>query len=305
VPVVADVEEAGWLNGRADGPIDAATVAQLDLARALPLRASSLPHWARYRGRSWLESGHRLVVRAWRPDPAGEGRLQFANLHARNVSKTCAPDDKAAWPTLGPGSAMGVVFSNSVDARAGGLELVDIVEGVPDFLRFAIERSALPAGSRPAVIGVVAGSATAELAAWVPQGSTVALRLHADKAGDSYAERLIELLKPYGHKLMQQRRVNATASRSSVVATALGVAVTPAPTTDELIRRAIDALEQHEGEGAQLALQWIQCRRLFADRGGVPRSVSARKDALVGALIESERAGFEATLAELGGDHDG
>jgi len=63
---------------------------------------------------------------------------------------------------------------------------VIIAEGEPDFLTWAVSSS--DANDRPpAVLGVVAGAWSADIAARIPDGSRVVIRTHRDAAGDAYA----------------------------------------------------------------------------------------------------------------------
>jgi hypothetical protein len=71
-------------------------------------------------------------------------------------------------------------------AEAVGLYDLVIVEGVPDFLTWAT-RWGDAAEAAPAVMGVISGSWTDELAARVPDGTCVVIRVHQDGAGAKYA----------------------------------------------------------------------------------------------------------------------
>ena len=64
-----------------------------------------------------------------------------------------------------------------------------VVEGVPDFLTWAT-RYGDAAEDAPAVLGVIAGSWSSEIAATVPNGCRVIVRTHHDDAGDKYAEKI-------------------------------------------------------------------------------------------------------------------
>jgi len=174
--VADDPEVAAYCAGRGFDP-----AALHDLARALPADGP-LPPWARFKGRSWRESGHRLIVAAWAPDAARPGCLQLASLHSRCVL-SCSAGDKAAWPACA--SAAGLVMALDDEPLRDGeaRQLLTICEGVPDFLAWAVR----PAAMRGALWGAWSGSATAELAATVPAGWTVALAHHADEGGDKQA----------------------------------------------------------------------------------------------------------------------
>jgi len=176
--VADDPEVAAYCAGRSFDP-----AALHDLARALPADGP-LPPWARFKGRSWRESGHRLIVAAWEPDPARPGCLRLASLHARCV-RPCDDGDKAACPAAGPGSGTGMVLAADDDALHEGeaRQLLTICEGVPDFLAWALR----PAAMRGALWGSWSGSASAQLATMVPAGWTVALAHHNDEGGDKQA----------------------------------------------------------------------------------------------------------------------
>lgn len=218
---------AAWLRSRG---LDPAEVARLDLARALPPAAGkvdadavelleeraaisavdggvpeplalalalesarkaypaavlrlwpTLPAWATVGRRSWRDSGHLLLLPGW--TTAGE----LGSLHARAVGQT---ERKAIWPSAGEGSARGLVFANGQALAMLRGELREplrlvVVEGVPDFLTAA----AAWAPSFPA-LGLAEGSWTPELAAQIPDGSSLAVWTDADKAGNKYSERL-------------------------------------------------------------------------------------------------------------------
>jgi len=166
VPVTQDAEVASWLERWQIAP---RKVADLDLARALPVDLSNLPSWAQ----PWTQTGHRLVVRAY---AAAAGGLRLAGLHA------CDGDQK------GSEGAAAVVFAVPDAALEVGLELV---EGVPDWLRFSTAERGAP------VWGVVAGSACPELAALV-KAPVVSIRTHDDPAGNKYRDAWTELLRARG-----------------------------------------------------------------------------------------------------------
>lgn len=180
--VASDAPVAAWLRCRAL-PVEALT--ERDLARALP---PDPPAWARFNGRPWTATGHRVLV----PLFSADGALE--SLHARCVLP-CAPGEKAASPSgaevrglvMADGPALGMLRG---EVRPDG---VIVAEGVPDFLTWATHyrTDAL----RPvAVLGVIAGSWTEALAARVPDGVDVWIRTHADEAGHKYADRIAATL---------------------------------------------------------------------------------------------------------------
>ena len=201
VPVTADAAVSAWLRGHHDGPIDPDRVAALDVARALPFDVADLPAWAWGVGGPWHGRGYRVIVRTFEGD--GAGGLRWASLHARNVQVEADPKAVKAVNPLGLDAA-GAVLAWGPDAPE--LPLVDLAEGVPDWLRLVLARSTL--ARRPMVWGVVSGSDDSALAAVVPMGWTVALRTHADAAGDKYATKWGELLRARGCVLRRQRVVN-------------------------------------------------------------------------------------------------
>lgn len=176
--VADDPEVAAYLRGRGFDPF---AIAALDLVRALPT-ACALPAWA-YRGRrSWHDTGHRLIVPLWAPDPRVPGSLQMASLHARCV-RPCDDRHKATSPQ--GHSIKALVMAARADALCDGVtrQLLTICEGVPDFIAWALQ----PATARGALLGGISGSASATILALVPSTWTVAVATHADPGGDQQA----------------------------------------------------------------------------------------------------------------------
>lgn len=277
LPVTADPEVAAWLAGRADGPIDPAAVARLDLARALPAALDGLPRWARCNRQSWAEGGYRLIVRAWEADPEHPGRLRWASLHARAVRPGCDP--KGVWPA--GAAAGGLVWATGANPVAHGLPLVELAEGVPDWLRLVLDRGErCDAGKRPAVWGVTSGSADPAVAAVVPEGWTVAIRMHADEGGDKYAAKWRELLTPRGCTLRRQRKHNP-------------------PADVDLVAVTVAALDDASG-GAEVAAVWAACCRQAGGAELVAAAVTAAHLRAVARLDDWERGEHGAELRRLG-----
>lgn len=187
VTVASDAPVAAWLRSRAL-PVDVVT--ERDLARALP---ADPPSWARFNGRLWTETGHRVLV----PMYGAAGLVE--SLHARCVIP-CAPGEKAASPS--GAEVRGLVMADGPALRMLRGETrpdgVLVAEGVPDFLTWATHYRA--DAVRPvAVLGVIAGSWTEELAARVPDGMDVWIRTHADEAGHKYADRIAATLASRCH----------------------------------------------------------------------------------------------------------
>ena len=180
IPVTRDLEVAAWLAGRC---LDPDTIARLDLVRSLPLTQVQLPSWARMGRASWVQSSHRIIVRFW--NPCGE----LATLHARAAKADTKP--KGISPR-------GFDIQGTIMADRHGWELlrsgttdrdVLIAEGVPDWLVWSIW-SRNTTSKAPAVLGVISGSWTDELAMRIPDRARVLVRTHRDKAGHKYADKI-------------------------------------------------------------------------------------------------------------------
>lgn len=298
VPVTADPAVSAYLAGRHDGAIDPAMVAALDLARALPADLRDLPRWARFKGQPWTESGHRLIVRCWEADADNAGRLRVAGLHARNVLPGCDPSDKAAWPA--GASAAGLLFATGPDPTAHGLPLVELAEGVPDWLRLALTRAALPKGNRPAVWGVVNGSADPAVAAAVPEGWPVAIRTHADDSGDKYAEQWRQLLAARGCYLQRQRKANVAAAPAQPGKPDLRpVAAVELVNVDEVAWYWRWARFNKADAPAELATMWHYTVRDLGGPEGVPAEVARAHAQTVDSLTAEIRNEYHAILREV------
>lgn len=200
--VVADREAYAALEQRGLSP---EAVTDLDLARVIAPGAQ-LPRWARYRGRHraeshpqglpWPELGYRLVL------PVYDAKGAMRSVRAWRVGPAKHEDDpKRLPPALC--RADGLLLANA-EARAmlerghdpgakHELARLIVCEGEPDFLTIATRyHDALEA--HPAVLGLVSGSWTAEVASRVPCGSVV-VATHHDEAGDRYARLVLESLK--------------------------------------------------------------------------------------------------------------
>jgi hypothetical protein len=174
-PVTDDREVSAYLESRA---MPASTVASHGLLRALR-PGQPLPRWARYRGdadraRTWLETGHRILIRTW--DHLG----QLRGVRAWRVGGD--EETPKRLPPAGYSSA-GLVWANEI-----ALEMlrtpypctVVVSEGEPDMVVNALRR-------RCPVIGITSGSWTQALADRIAFGSEVVIRTDRDVAGDKYA----------------------------------------------------------------------------------------------------------------------
>jgi hypothetical protein len=195
--VIDDSEASAYLEGRGICPERATDGG---LVRVLA-RGAELPRWARFRGgrseaRPWSELGFRLVLPVY--DPFGEMRAVRAWRIGGDAS------DPKRVPPAGY-KATGLVLACPLARlmlEVGALPSwwpereplrVLITEGEPDFLTWAARFSDADA-TAPAVLGVVSGSWSAELAGRVPDGARVIVRTHRDAAGDRYAREVAESL---------------------------------------------------------------------------------------------------------------
>lgn len=186
VDVDRDVVAAAYLSGRNMEP---ARVVEQRLLRALPEQAS-LPRWARYRGQSWLETGHRIIARLW--DPSGK----LVSLRAWR----CIDGDS---PKRLPPS--GHRCSEHVLANRAGVELlrrssrpvgVVVTEGEPDHV---IASLAWPAH---AVLGVGSGWWSKRFAERIPRDVPVVIYTDRDPAGERYADGVASTLP--GHNVYRR-----------------------------------------------------------------------------------------------------
>lgn len=180
VPVTRDIEVAAWLAGRC---LDPEAIAYLDLVRCLPMSSVQLPSWARMGLYSWAQSSHRIIVRFWNAhgDPV--------TLHARATKGDAKP--KGISPR-------GFDIQGTVMADRQGWELlrsasterqVLIAEGVPDWLVWSTWAQR-KGSTAPAVLGVISGSWTDDIAKRIPDRTRVLVRTHPDKAGHKYADKI-------------------------------------------------------------------------------------------------------------------
>jgi hypothetical protein len=183
--VYDDVQLHRALKARA---IDPAIVHDRDLARALT--ASTTASWARFGGKDWGELGNRLIV------PMYDATGALVTVHARRLD-----GDGEIPKGLSPAgcSHSGAVFADpGAQLLLAGEPLtirdltVIIAEGVPDFLTWATHYG--DTEDAPIVLGVISGSWTPEIAARIPSGAKVIVRMHTDEAGQKYARAIADTL---------------------------------------------------------------------------------------------------------------
>lgn len=188
VPVTDDAEVAALLESRG---ISSVAVAGSDAARALDTRThhSSIPGWARYRGgreasESWIKTGHRLIL------PAYTALGEMVSVRAWRVT-TGGNDPKRLPPSGCRASDLVVANLEAVRMLRGERfpRRVTICEGEPDALVRMV------ANPLDAVIGIMSGSWSEAFASRVPFGSEVIVRTHLDKAGEKYADAVVETLR--------------------------------------------------------------------------------------------------------------
>ncbi len=190
-PVTDDPDLARQLLGRC---LDPAIIEDRGLARCLP-SSGTLPKWARSGSRSWRESGHRLLL----PLLNAEGSL--CSVHARLVESGQTERAKGLFPASH--SAGGLFLADSFGLllirsgvpkwwRQSEPPSVIITEGAPDFLTVATHYGC--SEYAPAVLGVVSGSWSDELAARIPTECRVVVRVHRDEAGEKYRDAICRSL---------------------------------------------------------------------------------------------------------------
>jgi CHC2 zinc finger len=179
-----DTEVSAWLGSRA---LDVGAIEDFTLARALP-SGIKLPSWAWFQGRSWNDLGYRCML------PMFDQQGALRSVRARRIGKGDGPK------TLPPAGfrMRGLVMADALGRqllmegkrpdfwpRKDALRIV-VAEGEPDFLTWATKFSDADL-TAPAVLGVVAGSWSDEIAARVPDGSRAIVRTHHDEPGEKYA----------------------------------------------------------------------------------------------------------------------
>lgn len=174
-----DEEARAMLEGRGFEP------ARVDVLARVIDKAATLPRWARYSGRSWVETGHRLLLPVY--DAAGV----MQSVRAWRVVDGTSP--KRLPPTGHKAGGLVLADDVAIAMLAGTYapKRVLVVEGEPDFLTWATR----PVGEVTAILGVGSGSWTDELAGRVPSGARVIVRTHHDASGNKYAEQINSTLR--------------------------------------------------------------------------------------------------------------
>jgi hypothetical protein len=169
-----DPEASRYLVGR---KLDPVVIGEFGLARVMQ---APVPVWAQYGQRSWLDTGHRLFVRAF--DANGNARgVRAIQVRTSDPPKRLPPKGR---------KAAGLVLANKAAhamLRGESPGRVVVVEGEPDFLQWATI-------TQDPVVGLVSGSWTDAFGATIPRGCRVIIRTHEDEAGDRYARQVVDSL---------------------------------------------------------------------------------------------------------------
>ena len=186
-------DDAALVSQLAKRCLDPAVIEDLDLARAMP--SGPLPRWAWSAGKTWLESGHRLLIPLW--DTEGN----MVSVHARTVEKVDPDQQKGLFPS--GHSAKWLFFADSFARllitkgipswwRQSEPPSVIITEGAPDFLTVATHYGCSEYAT--AVLGILSGSWSDELAARIPTECRVIVKVHRDEAGQKYRDQICRSL---------------------------------------------------------------------------------------------------------------
>jgi hypothetical protein len=211
-PVLGDSEVCAWLDSRSidsercPGRVIGRQLSELDarrsgsvmgdviasLAGRVSLCSTVLPRWAGWRGErperlNWSQSGHRLLLPVFDCDGV------WQSVRACRITDAFAPDSPKRLPPSGY-SASGLVLANrpAVMLLRGKStpHRVVIVEGEPDYLTWVTR-----AGEDTPIIGLFSGAWSKSFGARFPDGCEVALRVHADKAGERYVADVASTLR--------------------------------------------------------------------------------------------------------------
>lgn len=180
IPVDQDRQVSGWLISRGLDPV---AVARRGLALALPLGVPA-PRWATVGGTPWASAGYRCIV----PMVASGGQVR--SVRACRVAKGAGPKRVAPAGHRASGLVMADLLAREWLASGVWPESaptparIVVAEGEPDYLTWATHAPQPPGH---AVLGIVSGSWSAELAAAVPDDAEVVIWTDRDPAGERYA----------------------------------------------------------------------------------------------------------------------
>lgn len=199
VPVLDVPEAADVLRSRGLSP---ETVELHDLARALP-DGCPLPRWARFAGRTWFETGHRLLLPVF--DEGGTMRsLRGWRVLEGHTPKRLPPTGHKAGGLVLANDLGRAMLEAGTWPNGAPLDVV-ITEGEPDFIARAGWYSDADELA-PAVLGIAGSGAWSQaIADRIPDGARVFIRTDLDEAGERYAR---EVARTIGARcaLLRQRK---------------------------------------------------------------------------------------------------
>lgn len=137
----------------------------------------------------------RVVDRVYVPDPGGEHRLVPVMRKVDSNKKALnARGHACAGLVLAEPMAAAVLAGRDEDDGVGWDGRIVVTEGEPDFWTWSTRDERWPSVRAErltyAVIGIGSGGWSDQVAARIPDGATVIIRTHHDRAGDAYAERV-------------------------------------------------------------------------------------------------------------------
>lgn len=182
-PVTDDPVVANHLVWRA---IDPELVADARLAVALPVGGLT-PWWASFDRQPWTRTGHRMLLPVYDASGALRSVRAWRVVDGESPKRLPPGGCKAAGLFLADPMALAWL-------RGAPAIRTLIVEGEPDFLVAATWRMR----ERTAVIGILSGAWTPELAARFVPGQRVLVWTDRDRAGDAYARAVATALIPRG-----------------------------------------------------------------------------------------------------------
>lgn len=183
-PVTEDHEASAMLDGRG---LSADLVAADDLARVIK-HSAKLPRWASYQRRSWVETGHRLII------PMRDAHGIVRSVRAWRVGDGDSPKRLPPGGHKATDLVMACPIGAAMLAGTSQPKVVVIVEGEPDFITWATRKTPRPA----ARLGIVTGSWSTAMAQRVPADAEVIIRTHHDPAGDRYAQEIALSFRCHG-----------------------------------------------------------------------------------------------------------
>ena len=187
--LAADDATRGYLRTRG---LDVDRLSLLDLSRSLPADLP-LPRWVPVGGvdsRVWT-GVYRLVTPMF--DAAGALRsLRFRAIGTAPAGKKALNPRGYGYGGLVMADPMGIALLRGAraDEDVSWDGRVIVVEGEPDFWTWACHPGRFGRPSTWAVLGVVSGSWSEEIAARIPDKARVVIRTHHDEPGQKYAERI-------------------------------------------------------------------------------------------------------------------